>query len=74
MVKLVNRFTNRFEMSERRLAICKDCEFFDQIFRKCNRCGCFMDAKTLWAKATCPVGKWLPEENLNTPDNKEESP
>ena len=71
MVKLVNRFTSKYEMSERRLAVCKDCEFFDQVFRRCKRCGCFMDAKTLLPKSHCPIGKWLAEDNLNNPSGKE---
>jgi len=40
-----------------RFSICQGCEFLKENFR-CEKCGCFMKAKTQLATASCPVGKW----------------
>lgn len=45
-----------------RFSICQSCEFLKENFR-CEKCGCFMKAKTQLASASCPVGKW----NSTTP-------
>lgn len=57
-LEIKNIFRDRFKISEKRLEICNTCEEFDKTFRKCRKCGCFMDAKTLFMDAECPLGKW----------------
>ena len=68
MVKLISKFRNRFEVSERRLDFCRACEHYDKTFHKCLKCGCFMEAKTLLMAAECPIGKWGMEEDINNTD------
>ena len=46
------------EISQYRLEICKQCEFFRQHSQTCKKCGCFMKLKTTLQRAKCPVGKW----------------
>jgi len=45
------------EVQESRMAICKGCEFLGKANR-CNKCGCFMDAKTHLPWTMCPINKW----------------
>lgn len=40
-----------------RFSICQGCEFLKENFR-CEKCGCFMKAKTQLSAASCPIGKW----------------
>ncbi len=47
------------ETAFNRFSICQGCEFLRENFR-CEKCGCFMKAKTQLAASACPVGKWLP--------------
>ena len=47
------------ETAFNRFSICQGCEFLRDNFR-CEKCGCFMKAKTQLAASACPVGKWLP--------------
>ena len=42
--------------SERRLAICKGCEYFHGT--RCAKCGCGMNFKTMLRSQRCPIGKW----------------
>jgi len=42
---------------EHRIATCASCEYFTQL-RRCKQCGCFMDAKTKFVIAKCPIDKW----------------
>ena len=46
------------EISESRLKICVNCEFYRSRTNQCKKCGCFMKLKTTLAKAKCPIGKW----------------
>jgi len=41
-----------------RLEICKGCEFFRKGNQTCQKCGCFMKAKSMLSNAVCPIGKW----------------
>jgi len=41
----------------KRFELCQGCEFLKQDFR-CEKCGCFMKAKTQIATSSCPIGKW----------------
>jgi hypothetical protein len=46
------------EEKNRRLAICETCPMFRKKSRTCQRCGCFMNLKTLLAEAHCPDHLW----------------
>jgi hypothetical protein len=41
-----------------RYSICLSCEHLLNATKQCKKCGCFMKAKTIYADAKCPVGKW----------------
>jgi hypothetical protein len=41
-----------------RYAICLYCEHLDKTVKICNKCGCFMPAKTRIKDAECPIKKW----------------
>lgn len=49
------------EIREERYDICKECPSFDAESKRCNDCGCFMEAKT-WVGGDpdqlCPQKKW----------------
>lgn len=51
------------KIKEERLNICKACEFFT-LLQQCKKCGCFMPAKTLLARAKCPIDKWTQHTEL----------
>jgi uncharacterized paraquat-inducible protein A len=53
-----NPLTVTSESAQQRLAICKQCEFFDEAQDRCKRCGCKMAIKTYLKAEKCPVGKW----------------
>lgn len=44
------------EEINRRLAICKGCQFFRN--NRCAKCGCFLQLKARTRSGTCPAGKW----------------
>jgi hypothetical protein len=44
--------------ANRRLSICKNCEFFEALSQRCSKCGCFMAVKSYLKAEKCPVGKW----------------
>lgn len=46
------------EISNKRYSICLDCPELVNFTKQCNKCGCFMYAKTKLKQATCPIGKW----------------
>jgi hypothetical protein len=46
------------ELQAERYAICEKCEAFRPSVRQCKSCMCFMPAKTLFNKSTCPKGYW----------------
>ena len=47
------------EEYRQRLAICEGCPEFGSD-RRCDVCGCFMDAKSIGATTGCLLGKWPP--------------
>jgi hypothetical protein len=53
------------EIKMQRLATCKKCTHYVSKLKTCTQCGCYVPAKTMFAKTTCPVGNW----NEATPDN-----
>ena len=44
-------------IKDQRMEICKVCEHFTTLSR-CKKCGCYMPAKVLLARAKCPIDKW----------------
>ena|SRR5208283_5166075 len=46
------------EEQDRRLTICRQCEFWDAAQERCSKCGCFGQWKTWLASQQCPIGKW----------------
>lgn len=50
------------ETAEKRMAICRQCEFFKESTAQCTKCGCFMNYKSKMKSSECPVGKWKKEE------------
>lgn len=55
------------ELKEKRLAICRECEFFVSFTQQCLKCGCLMPLKTKLADAYCPVHKWGAEKEPEVP-------
>lgn len=53
------------ETAFERFSVCQSCEFLKENFR-CEKCGCFMKAKTQLASASCPIGKWQAAVTPNT--------
>lgn len=45
------------EVLAQRRSICGACEHYDNVMRRCAKCGC-SSAKLVLASATCPIGKW----------------
>ena len=59
------------EIAEQRWEICKQCPYlkYDETNPdtnkkdgRCTECGCFMNVKTHYATAECPIGKWERED------------
>lgn len=43
--------------ADTRMAVCLHCPHLNR-FKICERCKCFMPAKTRIKETVCPVGKW----------------
>lgn len=43
---------------EKRLNICRSCEFFELSDERCSKCGCYLKIKTYLKAEKCPVGRW----------------
>jgi hypothetical protein len=58
------------EVKQERLNICSLCEHHDYVMNRCRECGCFLNAKVIFAGNSCPIGKWnvveksVPEVNV----------
>lgn len=46
------------DLASKRIAICEECPELKKTFKICGKCGCQMDAKVRFTKASCPIGKW----------------
>ena len=46
--------------AQRRMDICKGCPFLKDFASQpqCQKCGCFVSAKTKLTESRCPEGKW----------------
>lgn len=56
IIKPSTKWLTKAEAAER-MDICHGCPFFTAL-KTCEKCGCFMPAKTKIAKSECPEGKW----------------
>lgn len=52
-----------FVKAKERYSICKSCEYLTAI-KNCEKCRCFMPAKTTISITKCPIDKWGPEESV----------
>ena len=43
---------------QKRLDICKTCEYHNANTNQCNKCGCFLKIKASWNSEKCPIDKW----------------
>ena len=67
----MNGFRNvSTEAREKRLDICKKCEFYDNENTSCKECGCYLMVKTSWASESCPLDKWGQEPVLTNKPKK----
>jgi len=46
------------EIYMERTAICKSCERFDDLEKRCFECGCYVPAKAKIIVDSCPLNKW----------------
>ena len=46
------------EQVAERLAICQDCDQFDEAGNQCRACGCLLKYKPHLRSAVCELGKW----------------
>lgn len=45
------------KMAKERIEVCAECEFLTQR-KTCEKCGCYMPAKTRSPRSKCPKNKW----------------
>ena len=43
---------------EKRMDVCKQCEYYDSRQNRCRHCGCFLEHKVRFAIDSCPLDKW----------------
>lgn len=46
------------EIREKRLEICRACEYYDEKQVRCRKCGCFLTHKVKFTIDSCPLDKW----------------
>lgn len=46
------------EEQARRLAVCRECEYFRPEHVRCAKCSCFINLKKRIQSSHCPIGKW----------------
>lgn len=63
------------DIKQQRLNICSLCEHHDYIMNRCKECGCFLNAKVIFAGNSCPIGKWdiVKQEDVETSEVNIES-
>ncbi|MBF90111.1 MAG: hypothetical protein CMG75_10770 [Candidatus Marinimicrobia bacterium] len=50
------------ETYNKRIAICVECDKYDEGDHRCLECGCYLNAKARFGHESCPIGKWGPGE------------
>lgn len=58
VIKNKENFMVTDEIKNKRLSICKQCEYLKLEHYMCKQCGCFMRMKTSLNGTNCPIGKW----------------
>lgn len=61
LLGILNNLTGEnAELSEQRIAICKECPIFHKNFciEKRGGCGCYLPWKTKVKEESCPIHKW----------------
>ena len=53
-----NKYLTTTEEYNKRLDICKSCEFYFKPTGTCKKCGCFMRLKAKISSLSCPINKW----------------
>ena len=48
-----------------RYAVCLECEEFRPWAKQCKVCKCIMPIKVRIPSMSCPLGKWLPVEDMD---------
>ena len=43
---------------QKRMSICRKCEYFDKSAIRCKHCGCFLQQKARVALDSCPINRW----------------
>lgn len=46
------------KIAESRLDVCIQCDNYLKLTHQCSKCFCFMPAKVVLSKASCPIDKW----------------
>lgn len=46
------------ELAKERMKMCEQCINFRKHINQCSVCGCFLDLKTKFLDATCPINLW----------------
>jgi len=46
------------QVKKERLDICKKCEYYNARQERCRHCGCWLEHKTKFKVASCPIDKW----------------
>ena len=46
------------DVANKRYEICLQCPELIDLTKQCKKCGCFMNIKTKYEAARCPIGKW----------------
>lgn len=71
MIKLDSIWAKYYDLSKKRMDKCMVCEHLEKKSKKCLKCRCFMDYKTMIPSSECPIGKWQAEKVLNSPSDQE---
>jgi hypothetical protein len=45
-------------LRNKRMEICKGCDFRDKLLERCKKCGCFLKMKTASVSSSCPINEW----------------
>jgi len=51
-------FEEYAELAEKRLAVCKQCERYNEKNHTCRECGCYLKIKAYVPIFKCPLHKW----------------
>jgi hypothetical protein len=46
------------QIQNERMSICRTCDSYNYLQKRCRECGCFLEHKVKLTVATCPLQKW----------------